>query len=71
MYETQSSLPYKRREPDLAVGVCPTQGQRKYGDPVAHKSERTGKRFISVAPTTREETSYPLPAVEALLREDR
>ena len=50
-------------EPDLKVGecqACATAG--KHGDLIAHKSERTGKRFIRCENYDECGTSYPLPA---------
>ncbi len=50
------------KEPDVVVGVCPTcAAAGKEGLLVAHRSERTLKRFIRC--TNHEEcgTSYPLP----------
>lgn len=49
-------------EPDLVVGTCATcAAAGKHGDLVAHKSERTGKRFIRCANYDECGTSYPLP----------
>ncbi len=50
-------------EPDIKVGecqVCAAAGKR--GDLIAHKSERTGKRFIRCQNFEECGTSYPLPA---------
>ena len=50
-------------EPDLVVGECPVcreAGRR--GDLVAHKSERSGKRFIRCTNYDECGVSYPLPA---------
>ncbi len=51
------------REPDLVVGECPAcalNGLHK--NLVAHKSERTGKRFIRCENYDECGVSYPLPA---------
>lgn len=50
-------------EPDLKVGecaVCAEAGRK--GDLIAHKSERTGKRFIRCTNYDECGVSYPLPA---------
>ena len=58
-------------EPDLIVGECPTcKANGKHGDLVAHKSERTGKRFIRCTNYEECETSYPLPARGKLEKTD-
>ena len=50
-------------EPDLKVGECKTCAEAgKHGDLIAHKSERTGKRFIRCENYDECGTSYPLPA---------
>ena len=50
-------------EPDLKVGECKAcAAAGKHGDLIAHKSERTGKRFIRCENYDECETSYPLPA---------
>lgn len=50
-------------EPDLKVGECQTCANAgKHGDLIAHKSERTGKRFIRCENYDECGTSYPLPA---------
>ncbi|OFK23526.1 DNA topoisomerase I [Olsenella sp. HMSC062G07] len=49
-------------EPDVIVGecaACKTAG--RHGDLVAHKSEKTGKRFIRCTNYDECQTSYPLP----------
>lgn len=49
-------------EPDLVVGVCPVCAKEgRHGDLIAHKSERTGKRFIRCTNYEICGTSYPLP----------
>ncbi len=49
-------------EPDLVVGECAAcAAAGKHGDLVAHKSERTGKRFIRCTNYDECGTSYPLP----------
>jgi DNA topoisomerase-1 len=49
-------------EPDLKVGECKTCAEAgKHGDLIAHKSERTGKRFIRCQNFEECGTSYPLP----------
>ena len=50
-------------EPDLKVGECKACAEAgKHGDLIAHKSERTGKRFIRCENYEECGTSYPLPA---------
>ena len=50
-------------EPDLKVGECQAcAAAGKHGDLIAHKSERTGKRFIRCENYDECGTSYPLPA---------
>ena len=50
-------------EPDLVVGECPVCKEAgRHGDLVAHKSERTGKRFIRCSNYDECGVSYPLPA---------
>ena len=50
-------------EPDLVVGECPVCREAgRHGDLVAHKSERTGKRFIRCSNYDECGVSYPLPA---------
>ncbi len=50
-------------EPDLKVGECQAcAAEGKHGDLIAHKSERTGKRFIRCENYDECGTSYPLPA---------
>ena len=50
-------------EPDLKVGECQAcAAAGKHGDLIAHKSERTGKRFIRCENYEECGTSYPLPA---------
>lgn len=50
------------REPDLVVGECATcKAAGTHGDLIAHKSERTGKRFIRCSNYDVCGTSYPLP----------
>ena len=50
-------------EPDLKVGECQACAEAgKHGDLIAHKSERTGKRFIRCENYEECGTSYPLPA---------
>ena len=54
-------------EPDVVVGTCATCAEAgRQGDLVAHKSERTGKRFIRCTNYDTCGTSYPLPARGAL-----
>ncbi|WP_028263348.1 DNA topoisomerase I [Atopobium fossor] len=51
------------QEPDVVVGtchICAEQGRS--GKLIAHKSEKTGKRFIRCTNYEECETSYPLPA---------
>ena len=58
-------------EPDLVVGECPVcKAAGKHGDLIAHKSERTGKRFIRCTNYEECGTSYPLPARGKLERTD-
>ena len=50
-------------EPDLKVGECRACAEAgRHGDLIAHKSERTGKRFIRCTNYEECGTSYPLPA---------
>ncbi len=50
-------------EPDLKVGECKACAEAgRHGDLIAHKSERTGKRFIRCQNYDECGTSYPLPA---------
>ncbi len=50
-------------EPDLKVGECPTcAAAGRHGDLIAHKSERSGKRFIRCTNYDDCGVSYPLPA---------
>ncbi len=50
-------------EPDLKVGECKACAEAgKHGYLIAHKSERTGKRFIRCENYEECGTSYPLPA---------
>lgn len=50
-------------EPDLKVGECQAcAAAGRHGDLIAHKSERTGKRFIRCENFEECGTSYPLPA---------
>ena len=50
-------------EPDLVVGECSVCKEAgRHGDLVAHKSERTGKRFIRCENYDECGVSYPLPA---------
>ena len=50
-------------EPDLKVGECQACAEAgRHGDLIAHKSERTGKRFIRCENYDECGTSYPLPA---------
>ena len=50
------------REPDVEVGVCHTCAEAgRTGKLIAHKSERTGKRFIRCTNYDDCGTSYPLP----------
>lgn len=49
-------------EPDLVVGECAAcAAAGRHGDLVAHKSERSGKRFIRCTNYDDCGTSYPLP----------
>ena len=49
-------------EPDLKVGECAAcAAEGRHGDLIAHKSERTGKRFIRCTNYEECGTSYPLP----------
>lgn len=49
-------------EPDLVVGECKACAEAgRHGELVAHKSERTGKRFIRCTNYDECGTSYPLP----------
>ena len=51
------------REPDVEVGVCHACAEAgREGKLVAHKSEKTGKRFIRCTNYEECGTSYPLPA---------
>jgi DNA topoisomerase-1 len=50
------------REPDIVVGECKACAEAsRHGDLVAHKSERSGKRFIRCTNYDICNTSYPLP----------
>lgn len=50
-------------EPDLVVGECRVCAEAgRYGELVAHKSERSGKRFIRCTNYDECGVSYPLPA---------
>ncbi|MBQ9059312.1 MAG: topoisomerase DNA-binding C4 zinc finger domain-containing protein, partial [Atopobiaceae bacterium] len=50
------------REPDVVVGECAACAEAgRTGKLIAHKSERTGKRFIRCENYELCETSYPLP----------
>lgn len=50
-------------EPDLKVGECKACAEAgRHGDLIAHKSERSGKRFIRCENYDECGTSYPLPA---------
>ncbi|ERL10026.1 DNA topoisomerase I [Olsenella profusa] len=50
------------REPDVVVGECAVCREAgRHGDLVAHKSERTGKRFIRCTNYDECGVSYPLP----------
>ena len=50
------------REPDVEVGVCHACAEvGRVGKLIAHKSERTGKRFIRCTNYDDCGTSYPLP----------
>ncbi len=49
-------------EPDIVVGECAACAEAgRHGDLIAHKSERTGKRFIRCSNYDDCGTSYPLP----------
>ncbi len=49
-------------EPDIVVGECAACAEAgRHGDLVAHKSERSGKRFIRCTNYDECGTSYPLP----------
>ena len=49
-------------EPDIVVGECAAcAAAGRHGDLIAHKSERTGKRFIRCTNYDDCGTSYPLP----------
>ena len=49
-------------EPDLKVGECKVCAEAgRHGDLIAHKSERTGKRFIRCTNYDECGVSYPLP----------
>ena len=49
-------------EPDLVVGECPAcSAAGRAGELIAHKSERSGKRFIRCSNYEECGTSYPLP----------
>ena len=51
------------REPDVDVGPCPAcEEAGREGRLVAHKSEKSGKRFIRCTNYDECGTSYPLPA---------
>ncbi|WP_455137593.1 DNA topoisomerase I [Thermophilibacter sp.] len=51
------------REPDVDVGECPACAEAgRSGRLVAHKSEKSGKRFIRCTNYDECGTSYPLPA---------
>ena len=55
------------REPDVDVGACPACAEAgRSGRLVAHKSEKSGKRFIRCTNYEECGTSYPLPARGAL-----
>ena len=50
-------------EPDLKVGECSVcAGAGRHGDLIAHKSEKSGKRFIRCTNYDDCGVSYPLPA---------
>jgi DNA topoisomerase-1 len=50
------------REPDVIVGECAAcAAAGAHGELVAHKSERTGKRFVRCSNYEQCGTSYPLP----------
>ena len=49
-------------EPDLKVGECPVcAAAGRHGDLIAHKSEKSGKRFIRCTNYDECGVSYPLP----------
>ena len=49
-------------EPDLKVGECKVcAGAGRHGDLIAHKSEKSGKRFIRCTNYDECGVSYPLP----------
>ena len=49
-------------EPDLKVGECPVCAEAgRHGDLIAHKSEKSGKRFIRCTNYDECGVSYPLP----------
>ncbi|MBM6675906.1 DNA topoisomerase I [Olsenella uli] len=51
------------REPDVDVGACPACAEAgRSGRLIAHKSEKSGKRFIRCTNYDDCGTSYPLPA---------
>lgn len=55
------------QEPDVVVGACPAcAAAGREGQLIAHKSERSGKRFIRCTNYEECGTSYPLPARGAL-----
>ncbi len=55
------------QEPDVVVGECKACAEAgRHGDLVAHKSERSGKRFIRCTNYEDCGTSYPLPQRGAL-----
>lgn len=50
-------------EPDLKVGECKVCAEAgRHGDLIAHKSEKSGKRFIRCTNYDDCGVSYPLPA---------
>ena len=50
------------QEPDIKVGECAACAEAgRHGDLIAHKSEKTGKRFIRCTNYDDCGTSYPLP----------
>ena len=50
------------REPDIVVGTCAVcEADGRHGDLVAHKSEKTGRRFIRCTNYDVCGVSYPLP----------
>lgn len=50
-------------EPDVVVGECKVCKEAgRHGELIAHKSERSGKRFIRCTNYEECNTSYPLPA---------